>query len=164
MEVSQWAPLTEQILSEMTTNNQNSFVLDGTEHNHYYLASDTILPAVNEKATRLNFAKGSEICLHLNGKSFVSTGDVAIEGAAGKLNIMGSGTVKGNGAADSYCSAATLKMANVGSINLYGGTYEKQTPAAAGTNTVGIGWGGGTVAVYSGFAGLKVSLSPEKSK
>lgn len=40
-----------------------------------------------------------------------------------------------------------MVMGNKGSVNLYGGTYEKYDTAAA-TNTVGIGWGGGTIAVY----------------
>jgi len=134
-----WLPLTPEVLGTGFTAPQ--------ENTHYYLTDS--VEAATAKFTMAN-SSACTSCLHLNGKNIVSTGDVVIEGAAGKLNIMGSGTVKGNGAADSYCSAATLKMANKGSINLYGGTYEKQTPDAAGTNTVGIGWGGGTVAVYSG--------------
>lgn len=134
-----WLPLTPEVLSAGFTAPK--------ENTHYYLTGS--VESAGAKFTMAN-SSACTSCLHLNGKNIVSTGSVAIEGAAGKLNIMGSGTVKGNGAADNYGSPATVLMANKGSVNLYGGTYEKQTPSAAGTNTVGIGWGGGTVAVYSG--------------
>ena len=134
-----WLPLTPEVLSAGFTAPK--------ENTHYYLTDS--VESAGAKFTMANSSKYTS-CLHLNGKNIVSTGSVAIEGAAGKLNIMGSGTVKGNGEVDSYGSPATVAMANVGSIHLYGGTYEKQTPDATGTNTIGIGWGGGTVAVYSG--------------
>lgn len=55
-----------------------------------------------------------------------------------------------------------ITAAQQGSVNLYGGTYEKYDAATA-TNTVGIGWGGGTVAIYgatvkAGTAGSAVLI------
>lgn len=131
-----WTPLTPAMLSAGFT---------AAEANTHYYLTDSV-EAAGAKFTMYNSSTYTS-CLHLNGKNITNTSGVAIEGAAGKLNIMGSGIVKGAGAADDYSSAATVVMGNKGSVNLYGGTYEKYDTAAA-TNTVGIGWGGGTVAVY----------------
>ena len=114
---------------------------------HYYLTGTAEGSGVKIKMYN---SSSYTSCLHLNGKNLTNTSGVVFEGAAGKLNIMGSGIVKGKGS-DSYGNAATVLMGNVGSINLYGGTYEKYAPASE-ENTVGFGWGGGTVAVYSGAA------------
>lgn len=135
-----WLPLTPDVLGVGFT---------AAEANTHYYLTDSV-EASGAKFTMVNSSSYTS-CLHLNGKSLTNTDGVAVEGAAGVLNIMGTGLVKGGGAADAYSSPATVLMGNIGTINLYGGTYEKYAAAAA-TNTVGIGWGGGTVAVYSGAA------------
>ena len=133
-----WLPLTPEVVEAgFTTAEANT---------HYYLTGSA--ESATAKITMFNSSTYTS-CVHLNGKDITSTGAVAIEGKAGKLNIMGSGTVKGAGVADEYSSPATVVMANKGSVNLYGGTYEKYDTSAA-TNTAGIGWGGGTIAVYDG--------------
>ena len=132
-----WLPLTPEVLGAgFTAPKANT---------HYYLTGS--VEAAGVLFTMANSSTYTS-CLHLNGKDLVSTGSRAIEGKAGKLNILGSGTVKGNGS-DNYGNVATVRIYNKGSVNLYGGTYEKYDPAAA-TNTIGHGYAGGTISVYSG--------------
>lgn len=90
-----WLPLTPEVLGAGFT--------AAEANTHYYLTG-----SVESAGAKFLMANSSACtsCLHLNGKNITSTGSVAIEGAAGKLNVMGSGTVKGNGAADNYGSAA----------------------------------------------------------
>ena len=83
--------------------------------------------------------EGSEICLHLNGKTYSQkegyTGQGAILVATGTtMNIMGDGVVKGSGFwVDSVKSCAGGAVDCRGTLNIHGGTYMsiRQTPAVA---------------------------------
>ena len=135
-----WVALTPETLGA-------GFTAETIANTHYYLTGSVEAELADSMFTMANSYRYT-CCLHLNGKDLTNTGSRVFKGNAGKLNIMGSGTVKGNGS-DGYGNAATVQMYNGGSVHLYGGTYEKYDPASE-TNTMGHGWGGGIIALYSG--------------
>ena len=73
-----WLPLTPAMLSAGFT---------AAEANTHYYLTDSVESA-GAKFTMYNSSTYTS-CLHLNGKNITNTSSVAIEGAAGKLNIMG---------------------------------------------------------------------------
>lgn len=73
-----WLPLTPAMLSAGFT---------AAEANTHYYLTDSV-EAAGAKFTMYNSSTYTS-CLHLNGKNITNTSGVAIEGAAGKLNIMG---------------------------------------------------------------------------
>lgn len=130
-----WKPLTEETISGgYTIPKANA---------HYYLADSVSNSTV--KITPPN-SSSYTVCLHLNGKNLTNTADLVFEGKASKLNIMGSGEVKGGYTGATY--GATIGIGNMGSVNLFGGTYSKNNPSST-ANTIAITWGG-TINIYSG--------------
>ena len=92
----------------------NNVVLGGGLH--YYLPE-------NRAIEGMYMLDGGDICLHLNGKTITSTGGEIFSIFSGKtLTIMGDGTVKGSGASGGNSIGSVI--ANSGTVNLCGGTYE----------------------------------------
>ena len=136
-EVKTWKPITGA--TKITTSG------------HWYLPESL----VGNSSRTYNYLEtwGGTICLHLNGKSLISTNSRAIQHNAGTLNIMGSGTVSGTYAGG---AGSALQMAGNAVANLYGGTYVKDWAAEDGTalatiNTAPVIYStAGTINMYSG--------------
>lgn len=102
---------------------------------HYYLKTDQT-KAEGAFLTIPN--SGQTACLHLNGRNLTAQSDIAINGSAGTLNVMGKGRVTGtSGAAYAGC-AVYINNAAGGTINLYGGTYCKAVPGRDGKGNNGV--------------------------
>lgn len=90
-------------------------------YGHYYLAEDNI-NSYSQFATVAT--DGAALCLHLNGKTLNNAGRLATF-AEGIINIMGAGSLIGNGTyldgADAYTEAA-LVLRSAGTVNIYGST------------------------------------------
>ena len=89
---------------------------------HYYLDGNVNLADyVNNFATA---SKNAKLCLHLNGCKLTYGSRIAIAYADSIINIMGSGTVTlVPFSGTTTDNKAALYVANSGTINLYGGTY-----------------------------------------
>lgn len=137
-------PVCNEVVSwtAITDTNAVQFLTAG---NHYYLTSDLTF----EKADGpyIQVVAGQSACLHLNDHNITATNAMAIQ-VGGTLNIMGNGTVSGNGT--SAIHAATLEAWNSRAVlNLYGGTYVKS--AANSTSAVVEIYGdGGTINMFEG--------------
>ena len=108
-----------------------------TRGDHYYLATNLVGSATSySKYYFLSiWADGtdSEACLHLNGKSLISTDSRAIAVSVGTLNIMGNGTVSGTyGSATGGALLVQKSTENDVEVNIYGGTYVKDWTDAQG--------------------------------
>ena len=86
---------------------------------HYYIKENGT-SAHTQFATTT--AKEAVICIHMNGKTVTTSGRIATVGSGGTINIMGDGTIIGNGTAnggtDAYTDAVLVPNSG-GSINLY---------------------------------------------
>ena len=92
---------------------------------------------------------GTKACLHLNGYDLVSTGNRAIFGSAGVLNVMGSGTVSGYRGGGYTGSTIQINTAGKsGAVNLYGGTYTMDKNANKNAYVINIENNGGIINVY----------------
>jgi len=101
-----WTPVTGRLGASMT--------------GHYYVNAD-INDSSSQWATITT--KNAALCIHLNGHTVTTSGRIATVGSGGTINIMGDGTIIGEGDytgtdAESY-TKATL-VASTGPINLYG--------------------------------------------
>ena len=90
-------------------------------YGHYYLAEDNS-NIYSQFATIQT--DGVALCLHLNGKTLNNAGRIGVL-SEGILNIMGAGSLIGNGTyldgTDAY-TEATLVLRSAGTINVYGST------------------------------------------
>ena len=114
---------------------------------HYYL-TDSV---TNSKVRFTAPNKWNQYaCLHLNGKSITNTAGAVFVGKNGQLHVMGDGEVKGGATAENAGATVSISCGgSYGAINLYGGTYSKYDPASL-ANTIGVGYNGGILSVYSG--------------
>ena len=112
---------------------------------HYYLTESVTTSSSTVMLTAPN-SSSYTVCLNLNGKTLTNTAGMVFEGKASRFNIMGEGQVIGGKTGAEY--GATVGIGNVGSVNLYGGTYSKNDPATT-ANTLAITWGG-SLNIYSG--------------
>lgn len=130
-----WTPLTPGAAIVLTTDT------------HYYLTD-----SVSNSTVRFTAPNkwNQYACLHLNGKSITNTAGAVFVGKNGQLHVMGSGEVKGGATAENAGATVSISCGgSYGAINLYGGTYSKYDPASL-ANTVGVGYNGGILSVYSG--------------
>lgn len=112
---------------------------------HYYLTESVTTSSSTTMLTAPN-SSSYTVCLNLNGMTLTNTAGMVFEGKASKLNVMGEGQVIGGKTGAEY--GAAVGIGNVGSVNLYGGTYSKNDPTTT-ANTLAITWGG-SLSVYSG--------------
>lgn len=114
---------------------------------HYYLTD-----SVSNNKVRFTAPNkwNQYACLHLNGKSITNTAGAVFVGKNGQLHVMGSGEVKGGATAENAGATVSISCGgSYGAINLYGGTYSKYDPTSL-SNTIGVGYNGGILSVYSG--------------
>jgi len=115
---------------------------------HYYLTEDILYTGTGDYFLRAP-GTGGTACLHLNGHNITATGSPVFVGYAGRLNVMGNGTVCGN--ATEAKQGATVHI-NTGSkngqIHLYGGTYTKA--ASNKEASVAAAWNGGQLYIHEG--------------
>ena len=138
---------------------------------HYYLPADVNFTKADYPYIQV--ASGASACLHLNEHDIIATKSMAVM-VKGTLNIMGNGTVSGNGfdneelRAKPHQTAATLGTDLASAvINLYGGTYIKSaenddrkvdvtgstgvvTSTAAANPVVAIYGNGGNINMFEG--------------
>lgn len=82
---------------------------------HYYLSQSL--------SNKTYYSIESDVCLHLNGYDLTCSARAIYVETSASLNIMGDGTVTGQGLAHSTCDrGGALDIA--GSANLFGGTYK----------------------------------------
>ena len=103
---------------------------DGT---HLYLAEDITYTGTDAAFITApghsTDTVGKTACLHLNGHNITATSNWAVMGGNGILNILGTGTVSGNYSNASVNRGSTLYIDSdlqMGTINLYGGTYVQE--------------------------------------
>ena len=140
----QWAPVTA-----------DTYKLDDGEYTHWYLHADETISSNGSAPRIITSVSGSEICLHLNGKTYSQpasyTGQGAIVVAGGTtMNIMGDGVVKGSGFYyDPVKSGAGGAVDCRGTLNIYGGTYMSTANYSAislfGGSTVSVSMHAGTI-------------------
>jgi len=130
-----WTPLTPGEAIVLTTDT------------HYYL-TDSV---TNSKVRFTAPNKWNQYaCLHLNGKSITNTAGAVFVGKNGQLHVMGDGEVKGGAISENVGATVSINCGGAyGAINLYGGTYSKYDPTSL-SNTIGVGYNGGILSVYSG--------------
>ena len=117
---------------------------------HYYLTKDLTYTGTSDAGYISNGTANATACLHLNGHSITATQTRAIFGGAGRLNVMGNGTVTGyNKSAQGAAVQINNKTAGNG-VYLYGGTYQKAANAHADAHTVAIWDNGTTLNIYGG--------------
>jgi len=132
---AQWQPLTTAHVGSG----------NGPTAGHYYLSESM------EGNTSYIAVSGVKVCLHLNGKNITSTKQALSvtnkDDAAATLNIMGDGIVKGSyPSTESYGAALNVSE---GTVNLYGGTYRRDTPGSTARPIVGVR-GSGKINMYEG--------------
>jgi hypothetical protein len=116
----QWTPVTQKEYGEKRLN--DGVNLGGGTH--YYLAEDVTYTGTS---TFMNAPGGNAAriaCFHLNGHSFTAANANFAHGSYGTLNILGSGTVTGNGKSGAAVTINTNKDSG-GGIFLHAGTYTK---------------------------------------
>ena len=86
---------------------------------HFYCSDITASP----HPQFIGLDNGGTVCLHLNGETLTNGGRIAVLGGSSVVNIMGEGTVIGNGSSGSDYAQGVLLVQNSGTLNLYGGTY-----------------------------------------
>jgi hypothetical protein len=94
--------------------------------NHYYL-SKSLTYSAGKTAVNYDFYR-STVCLHLNGNDLRNTNYTAIY-AGDDLNVMGSGKVSGGRTTSGRAATIETNSSN-GLINIYGGTWEKESTTA----------------------------------
>jgi len=113
--------------------------LGGGKSGHYYLNAD-----INSDSSQWTTTTAADavLCVHMNGHNLTTSGRIGVVGSGGTINIMGDGTITGEGdyAGEDAASVtkATLVIASDGSINLYGNV--KVTTTAAGKPVVSNDW------------------------
>ena len=115
---------------------------------HYYLEEDILYTGTGDYFLRAP-GTGGTACLHLNGHNITATASPVLVGYAGRLNVMGNGTVCGN--ATEAKQGATVHMntgGKNGQIHLYGGTYTKAASNAEAS--VAAAWNGGQLYIHEG--------------
>lgn len=116
---AEWLPL-PVVNSTASTVTSRKYTIPAGSHHHYYLSE-----SVDYTKNTGYYAAGSntKACINLNGQTIVSEQRAFWnEGSATFLNIMGEGSVTGNG----FRSNSTTYRAAIdgtAAINLYGGTY-----------------------------------------
>ena len=93
---------------------------------HYYLAQD-IVKTYTETTPQTVYSFSADACLHLNGKTIDTNKrafyvDAPSRNVAYTLNIMGEGTIKGDGVSNATANRGGALDA-AGNMNIYGGTY-----------------------------------------
>ena len=114
-------------------NGETAVAAPGAATSHFYLSED-----ITYTGTATGFITGSgtynnngvtaqkTLCLHLNGHNLTATQTRAVFGSTGILNILGEGTVSGNGNSATTGSTILINCQHGrGIINLYGGIYTK---------------------------------------
>ena len=110
---------------------------------HFYLTADvTLTSAINPGNTN--------ICLNLNGKDVTSSTYAINHNRQYVTNIIDTvgGSIVTGTAASSYGAAINLNNNGGGTINIYGGTYEKTADSAGAV--VNVRTNGGTINMYAG--------------
>lgn len=133
-----WTPITQAEYGEKAL---------GTPANgmHYYLTEDitytggeTFMSAPSRAGENMYSA-----CLHLNGHNLTNTKEKVFGGSNGQLNVMGSGTVSGNGSLGATAYINTNYEFENNGIFLYSGTYTK--PASNDQAVVHVHANGGRI-------------------
>jgi hypothetical protein len=142
-EYVRWTAITQDKYGSAPFNGGESSP-DGT---HFYLAEDIVYTGSKQfilgpgRNTTTNVPYVN--CFHLSVHSLTSKNMQAIHGYPGQLNVMGSGTVTGNGKSGATVTANSSKQAVGGGVYLYSGTYAKAANNA--TAVIQSNNGGGTI-------------------
>lgn len=124
-----WIEINQDNLDELTTKGYFGATMP-RETFHFYLSEDVEYTGTSNSFLHMA-ASSINVCLHLNSHNLTATG-CAIATVAGnaKLNIMGTGTVSGNGTlASQPFRGSTIVLnsgtsgSNLGTVRLYSGTY-----------------------------------------
>ena len=105
-------------------------------HSHFYVPHD-ITVTRKDKSLITNVLSGkaletSTMCIHLNGKTITSPGEIRVEKSV--LNIMGNGTIDVSCTAQAGVANGTIYISNSsGKLNLYGGTYKNSSSYIGGS-------------------------------
>lgn len=137
---------------------------------HYYLPADVTFTKADHPYIQV--IENATACLHLNGHNITATKAMAVM-VSGTLNIMGNGTVSGNGYDNEQLRESPhMTPATAGTdsskavLNLYGGTYIKSadndgrkvdvtnngvtTSTTASNPVMGVYKNGGTINLFKG--------------
>jgi endogenous inhibitor of DNA gyrase (YacG/DUF329 family) len=135
-EYVKWTPVTQKMYGEARLNGGNG--LGGGEH--YYLAEDITYTGTSAFMNAPAGNKERIACFHLNGHNFTATNANVAHGSYGHLNILGTGTVAGNGKNGATITINTDKDLGAG-IYLHSGTYTKVAGNEAGVVQVNVNGG-----------------------
>ncbi len=134
-----WKPITQAAFGDKC--------FTGTENGlHLYLAEDVTYTGtetfINAPGADGNKNVPYTTCIHLNGHNFTATNTNVAHGSNGSLNILGTGTVSGNGKNGAAITINTNKDVG-GGMFLYSGTYTK--PASNASGVVQVNSNGGRI-------------------
>lgn len=133
-----------------TTNGETAIAAPTPEHNHYYLSEDVTYTGADAFITAPGVYQGRQktTCFHLNGHDLTAANTRVLIGSTGVFSFLGNGTVSGNNNASN--NSATIHQNNQfgqGIINLYAGTYTKDSANDKGT-IIYIKENGGYINIY----------------
>ena len=117
---------------------------------HYYLPADITCTASLSAGYVYNGKVNTTACLHLNGHDITATMGRAVFGGAGRINIMGNGTVSGYNSAASGAAVQTNNATANNGVYIYGGIWKKTSNTSDKAAVLGTYTQGGTIKVYQG--------------
>ena len=125
-----WKALTKDAVWHKMYNPNYNNEAEEEWHSHFYVPNDLSMNRT-DKALITN-ALGSKtlatstMCIHLNGKTIKTKGEITVEKSI--LNIMGNGVIDADCTGTASVANGTIYVKNSsGKLNLYGGTYKNSS-------------------------------------
>ena len=112
-----WTPITQTMYG-------TSAYGTATKGTHLYLPDDFTYTGTTTFINAPGGNADNTACIHLNGHNFTATKATVAHGSYGKLNILGTGVVSGNGSAGAAITINT-NQDYLGGMFLHSGTYTK---------------------------------------
>ena len=135
-QISNWMPLTEDLLTDYTGTN-DKVVGKAIPEGNYYLPGDLSLTGA------LVIPEGMDVTICLNGCDITSTARVAyVAGTLTFTDCAGGGKVTGASSSNGGC----IKVLNGGTLNIYGGTFtDSKKVSSGGGGVIGVSTDAGNI-------------------